>query len=308
MVQAPLWFEFRKVGNLDGRYLLKKFDVAFTLLGKQYSQRELFALDTGSPMTLLRWKAFDPPVGALQYDPKVKAVEVKGWCGTTHVISIPDVVLSTDDFSILLPSAKIDRNLDHHDFSLLGTDSLESFEMSFAPARAHALLIPKEIRTAAEIDAEYVDAALHGATEMLCDEDKKLLELDVGERTITQHLAKHLQQYFPGWNVDCEYNRVGDVPDTVKKVLPRSPVSGDDESEPGERSVFPDIIVHRRGDRDANLLIIEVKKKGRGGQAGDKEKLRLYVGELGYRNAYFLSVPTGDQFGPTQCAIERIES
>jgi len=307
VTHSPLRFKFEKPGELSGRYLLKEFDVAFTLLGEQYLRRELFALDTGSPMTLLRWKAFDPPGGALQHDPNVELVEVRSWDRTSYVHSIPDVCLSADGFSFVLPSAKIDRNLNNHDFSLLGTDFLEHFYISFDPSQGFALLLPKEIRTADEIDDQYVDAVLYGAVEILCYEDKKLLELDVGERTITQHLAKHLQRFFPGWDVDCEYNRLGDVPEAVAKRIPEMrPDNSVGTSNPGERTVLPDIIVHRRGDAQENLLIIELKKADRPRIEDDKEKLHLYVKELGYQHAYFISVPTGKQASFEECKVERI--
>src|SRR5439155_25490710 len=37
-----------------------------------------------------------------------------------------------------------------------------------------------------------------------------LFEKDLGERTLTHRLAVHLEKHFPGWNVDCDYNRLGE--------------------------------------------------------------------------------------------------
>ena len=37
--------------------------------------------------------------------------------------------------------------------------------------------------------------------------DRELLDVDANERSITHKLAEHLQRKFPGWHVDCEYNR-----------------------------------------------------------------------------------------------------
>jgi hypothetical protein len=37
-----------------------------------------------------------------------------------------------------------------------------------------------------------------------------LLEKDLGERTLTHRLAVHLEQEFSGWDVDCDYNRLGE--------------------------------------------------------------------------------------------------
>lgn len=36
--------------------------------------------------------------------------------------------------------------------------------------------------------------------------------MNANERSMTHKFAEHLQKYFPGWNVDCEYNRNGVSP------------------------------------------------------------------------------------------------
>ena len=36
-----------------------------------------------------------------------------------------------------------------------------------------------------------------------------LLEQDLGERTLTHRLAVHLERQFEGWDVDCDYDRLG---------------------------------------------------------------------------------------------------
>ena len=37
-----------------------------------------------------------------------------------------------------------------------------------------------------------------------------LFEHDLGERTLTHRLAVHLERQFAGWDVDCDYNRLGE--------------------------------------------------------------------------------------------------
>jgi len=37
-----------------------------------------------------------------------------------------------------------------------------------------------------------------------------LLEKDLGERALTHRLAVHVEKQFPGWEVDCDYNRLGE--------------------------------------------------------------------------------------------------
>src|SRR5258708_35885675 len=80
-----------------------------------------------------------------------------------------------------------------------------------------------------------------------------LVEKDLGERTLTHRLAVHLERQFPGWDVDCDYNRLGER--TLR--LPHGTiVSTDDQL---GKSVYPDIVVHQR-DIPNNLLAIEVRK------------------------------------------------
>ena len=80
-----------------------------------------------------------------------------------------------------------------------------------------------------------------------------LFEKDLGERTLTHRLAVHLEKQFPGWSVDCDYNRLGER----MLLLPKGAiVSTDDEI---GKSIFPDIVVHQR-EIPNNLLAIEVRK------------------------------------------------
>jgi hypothetical protein len=80
-----------------------------------------------------------------------------------------------------------------------------------------------------------------------------LFEHDLGERTLTHRLAVHLEGQFSGWDVDCDYDRLG-----VRTLrLPHgSIVSTDDHL---GKSIYPDIVVHQR-DIPNNLLAVEVRK------------------------------------------------
>jgi hypothetical protein len=80
-----------------------------------------------------------------------------------------------------------------------------------------------------------------------------LFDKDLGERVLTHRLAVHLENQFAGWDVDCDYNRLGER----RLRLPKgSIVSTDDDS---GKSVFPDIVVHHRTVPE-NLLAIELRK------------------------------------------------
>jgi len=80
-----------------------------------------------------------------------------------------------------------------------------------------------------------------------------LLEHDLGERTLTHRLAVHLEQQFPGWQVDCDYDRLGER--TLR--LPHGTIVSTDDHL--AKSVYPDIVVHQR-EIPNNLLAIEVRK------------------------------------------------
>ena len=80
-----------------------------------------------------------------------------------------------------------------------------------------------------------------------------LFERDLGERTLTHRLAVQLEKQFEGWDVDCDYNRLGE---RLLKLPHGTIVSTDDEL---GKSIFPDIVVHHRLAPE-NLLALEVRK------------------------------------------------
>jgi len=80
-----------------------------------------------------------------------------------------------------------------------------------------------------------------------------LLEKDLGERTLTHRLAVYLEKQYPGWQVDCDYNRLGER--TLR--LPHGTIVSTDDTL--GKSIFPDIVVHQRAIPN-NLLAVEVRK------------------------------------------------
>ncbi len=112
----------------------------------------------------------------------------------------------------------------------------------------------------------------------LYNNDSFLLKNDVCERSITHRLAIYLQNNISKLrdtainrlDVDCEYNRnkpgelyapkklIFDTEELCKQVAINF---GQQSEKLLEVSCYPDIIVHRRGDNDSNLLVIEVKKE-----------------------------------------------
>lgn len=120
----------------------------------------------------------------------------------------------------------------------------------------------------------------------LIKNDSYLLLRDVSERSITHKLAEYLQQLFPEYNVDCEYNRNGDEPKSIKVL--KSQLEGiltakqlsKFHQELIERAVYPDIIIHHRGTNKDNKCIIEVKKSNSSDDTDyDEQKLIAYTGD-----------------------------
>lgn len=82
-----------------------------------------------------------------------------------------------------------------------------------------------------------------------------LLDKDLGERTLTHRLAVHCEKHFSGWEVDCDFNRLGER--TLR--LPHGTIVSTDDHL--GKSIYPDIVVHQR-EIPNNLLAIEVRKSG----------------------------------------------
>jgi len=92
---------------------------------------------------------------------------------------------------------------------------------------------------------------LRSAIRTLFNQDAFLLEHNANERAVSHKLAEYLQQQFPDYNVDCEYNRDGS---DIKKL------DGIRECESNKTDrVLPDILVHIRGHDEDNLIVIEIK-------------------------------------------------
>lgn len=116
--------------------------------------------------------------------------------------------------------------------------------------------------------------------ELFVLDDSKKIEKHVGERAIVfrfgLYFQKELEKYewFKEYKLDSEYNRNGTAPK-------RLPIVGD--------RIFPDLILHRRGNNDANLLVIEFKGWWNRNQEYDEKKIRQMIdknGEYRYHEGY----------------------
>ncbi|MBZ0262908.1 MAG: hypothetical protein K8F90_20160 [Hyphomicrobiales bacterium] len=116
---------------------------------------------------------------------------------------------------------------------------------------------------------------LETAVISLIKNDIVLLEKDVNERTISARLAHYLVTEYPSLNVDCEYNRKGDEP---KRLPSEGQTSTNDTS---GKTIFPDVIVHSRGDDSQNEVVIEIKKEGNNDTERDFHKLKSLTSDSG---------------------------
>ena len=108
-------------------------------------------------------------------------------------------------------------------------------------------------------DWSTVRARIDAALAQVVARDFELLEDGTGERSIAHRLAVYIEEEFPGWHVDCEFNRQGEADYRVtKRVIPGPPLLPESRPGQGTADVTPDIIIHRRRSC-RNLVAIEVK-------------------------------------------------
>jgi len=91
----------------------------------------------------------------------------------------------------------------------------------------------------------------------------------ISEQSLTFRLGLYLQQLFPLLHVDCEYNRCGTDLKTDEHV--------------DLEWMKPDVIVHERKEKHANLIVIEAKKAvlWAGGWHDINQKLTAFTREPG---------------------------
>jgi hypothetical protein len=142
-----------------------------------------------------------------------------------------------------------------------------------------------------------VEKAVREALRSFFRDDAFLLEANVAERAMAAKLAAHLVPHFPDHQVDVEYNRHGIEPKAVG--LPLHLHSG------GGGLVFPDVIVHHRGNDRENLLVIQIKKEtNRQPRDYDRAVVEAMMREFAYRHGLLLDLPAGDGAGGREPKIE----
>ncbi len=111
--------------------------------------------------------------------------------------------------------------------------------------------------------------------------------IHVSERSIVFRYGLYLQDritktIFENYNIDCEYNR---------NIYSRKSYCGGNGNILG---CYPDIIIHKRGTNDDNLLVIEVKTWWNTNTEHDEDKLRDLTRQTSdYKYEYGLSITLG---------------
>lgn len=109
-----------------------------------------------------------------------------------------------------------------------------------------------------EFSFEDVRNILVGALNELATEPK-LFSFKINERTLTQRLSLYLQRRVGArLSVDCEYNRMWEEKDLTKELPWGAEQVWTNDCD--GRTVYPDIIIHIRGERFENLLVVEAKR------------------------------------------------
>jgi len=90
-----------------------------------------------------------------------------------------------------------------------------------------------------------------------------LVKRDLNERSIQFKLATYLQVLFKENDVDCEYNGDTSKENDIKALnIAKDEINKINKPNSKEDSyrISPDIIIHKRGSNDFNLVVIEIKK------------------------------------------------
>ena len=131
-----------------------------------------------------------------------------------------------------------------------------------------------------------------------------LLDINANERSFTHKLAEYLQEAFSNMDVDCEYNRHGD---SVKKAM-KIPAYEHEKIKPYDleaKTVYPDIVIHKRMTDDHNLLVVEVKKanSAQSTNKNDEEKLEAFTGnDYRYQVGLYVEIDVGNKcVGEVNC-------
>jgi len=123
-----------------------------------------------------------------------------------------------------------------------------------------------------------IKGKIREALKLFIAKDKQaLLRVDIYEPTISHRIAVYLEELFPQFDIDCEYN---------KTLLGK-------KKDMNGKKIRPDIIIHKRMTNETNCVMVEVKKSGRNSKLSkfDIEKLKgCMFGTLHYDLGVFVGI------------------
>lgn len=147
------------------------------------------------------------------------------------------------------------------------------------------------------------------AYKILLKNDHYLLEKDVNERTISHKLAEYLQILFPEYNVDCDYSKNFKSSDPVQPwdelaqlinlKCQENPIDSINQCSTllnDSVSIYPDIIIHKRG-TDNNFVVIETKKRPTAKKSivDEEVKLRKIKSGVDFKYAFLITFPVAEE-------------
>jgi hypothetical protein len=122
-------------------------------------------------------------------------------------------------------------------------------------------------------EAELYNAVTY-SLEKLVTERESLINNGASEWAVVHRFAVYLEERFPDYDVDCEYNLNLKNPKRLKGKLIR-----------------PDVLVHRRNDHTKNKIAIEFRKKKRG-KGNLEERLIEFQRVYDYQHAEYILIPS----------------
>lgn len=107
-------------------------------------------------------------------------------------------------------------------------------------------------------EIEELKNKVQSAVHLFLANDVELLTLADGvhEQAISHRIAVYLETLFEGFHVDCEYNK---HLESTKRI--NVDLNSENTCKSCKEKLFrPDILIHKRGKNDKNIIAIEIKK------------------------------------------------
>ena len=139
-----------------------------------------------------------------------------------------------------------------------------------------------------EITKEQIFQGIEYTLIHLYDKDKYLLEHKVHEQAIVFRFALYFENFVNSlgkdYNLDVEYNKNMDNPKRIRA---------------NENGKKPDLIIHKRGSNECNLLIIEFKSYWNRNYQEDYRKIKEFCKSEEYHYQYGVCIILGREKADT---------